>query len=846
VNETILDFGFWIPLAKSLIGRVCGPKSKIQNQKERLMETLLQDMRYAVRMLFKSPAVTAVAVLSLALGISANTVIFSVINTVLLKSLPYTEVDGIVLVWGYTPNDGNNRSQVSATDVDDWRNQNTVFEDVTTYSSWAPILSGTGEPERVAAMQVGDGYFNIMKGEPILGRTFLPEEQEDGKDFVIVLGHGLWQRTFGGDPNVVGKTVLLNSRPYTVVGVMPPDFQPLPSSLVNADAQFYRPVAEKHDNEDRSARHLRAIARLKPGVSLATAQSEMTVIAGRLEQEYPRHNTGYGVHLVSIGEDTVGGLRKTLLVMFGAVALVLLIACANVGNLLLARSAARQKEIAIRAALGAARGRLVRQLLTESVMLAMAGGALGLLFAAWGTSLVQSLGSKVNPMLSDIPVDLRVLGFTVAISLLTGIVFGLAPALHTSKLDLNEALKEGGRSSGAGAARNRLRSALVVSEVAMALVLLISAGLLIKTVIRLRDVNTGFNPANLVTMSVALPNAKYPKAPSWVVFYDQVLERIQSVPGVKSAAVTSVLPFSGNFDGRGLAVETRPRPAGEEISVDLYIATPGYLQTMGIPMLEGRALTEQDVEGSPLVALVNQTMARELWPNDQAIGKRIKFPGSEKRPQPWRTVVGVVSDVAQYGLDRKPPMQIYLPQAQYPTSFMTLVVRTNSEPARMTASIREQIRAVDGDQAVSKIATMEELLGDSISLRRFSMLLLIGFAGIALTLAAVGIYGVISYTVTQRSHEIGIRMALGAARKDIFKLVVGQGMKLTFSGVAIGLAASFGLTRAVKVLLFGVSPTDPVTFVLISLVLAGVALGACFVPARRATKVDPMIALRYE
>ncbi len=810
------------------------------------METLLQDIRYGVRMLLKSPAVTAVAIFSLALGISANTVIFSVINTVLLKSLPYTDADGIVLAWGDIPNEGTQRSQVSATDVDDWRNQNSVFEDLATYSSWRPILSGAGEPERVPAMQVGDGYFKIMKGEPVLGRTFLPEEQEDGKDFVVILGHGLWQRSFGGDPNVIGKTVLLNSRPYTVVGVMPESFRSLPTSLIDERAEFYRPVAEKHDDEERSSRHLRAIARIKPGVPLAQAQAEMNVIAKRLEQEYPRDNTGYGVRLVSLAEDTVGGLRPTLLTLFGAVAFVLLIACANVGNLLLARSAARQKEIAIRSALGAARRRLVRQLLTESVMLALAGGGLGLLFSLWGVGLVESLGSKVNPMLNSILVDLRVLGFTVAISVLTGMVFGLAPALHISKLDLNESLKEGGRSSGEGATRNRLRGALVVSEVAMALVLLISAGLLIKTVIRLRDVNTGFNPENLLTMTVALPNAKYPNAPAWIAFYNQIIERIESLPGVKAAGVTSVLPFSGNFDGRGLAVETRPKPRGEEISVDLYIATPGYLRAMGIPLLEGRSLTEQDVEAAQLVALVNKTMAEELWPNDDAIGKRIKFPGSDKRPQPWRTVVGVVSDVAQYGLDRKPPMQLYLPESQFPTSFMTLVVRTGSDPAGMTAAIRNEILAVDKDQAVFKIASMEQLLGDSISLRRFSMLLLIIFAGIALTLAAVGIYGVISYSVSQRSHEIGIRIALGAGRKDILKLVVGQGMTLTLAGVAIGLAAAFGLTRVMAGLLFGVSATDPVTFVLISVVLAGVALGACFVPARRATKVDPMVALRYE
>ena len=810
------------------------------------MDTLMQDVRYAVRMLFKSSAVTAIAVISLALGIGANTAIFSVINTVLLKSLPYADASCIVLVWGDTPNEGSHRNQVSATDVDDWRNQNSVFEDVATYSSWRPILSGAGEAERVAAMQVGDGYFKIIKGEPILGRTFLPEEQEDGKDFVIILGHGLWQQRFGGDPNIIGKTVLLNSRPYTVVGVMADTFRSLPTSLIDQRAEFYRPVAEQHDEDERASRHLRSIARLKPGVSLDQAQAEMNLIAARLEQAHPTHNTGYGVRLVSLSEDTVGGLRATLLMLFGAVAFVLLIACANVGNLLLARSAARQKEIAIRAALGAARRRLVRQLLTESVMLAMAGGALGLLFALWGTSLVESLGSKVNPMLNSITVDPRVLAFTFAISLLTGVVFGLAPAVHVSRPDLNESLKEGGRSSGPGASRNRLRGALVVSEVAMALVLLISAGLLIKTVIRLREVNTGFNPENILTMNVTLPNAKYPKAPAWIAFYNQLIERIQLLPGVKAAGVTSVLPFSGNFDGRSLAVESRPKPRGEEIDVDLYIATPGYLQAMGIPLLEGRSLTEQDVEASPLVALVNQTMAEQLWPNADAIGQRIKFPGSEKRPQPWRTVIGVVSDVAQKGLDKKPSMQIYLPESQFPTSFMTLVVRTGSDPAGMTAAIRNEILAIDKDQAVYQIATMEQLLADSIALRRFSMMLLIAFAGVAITLAAVGIYGVISYSVTQRTHEIGVRMALGAGRNDILKLVVGQGLILTVTGIGIGLAGAFGLTRAITSLLFGVSATDPLTFMVISVVLAGVALGACFVPAWRATKVDPMIALRYE
>ena len=605
-------------------------------------------------------------------------------------------------------------------------------------------------------------------------------------------------------------------------------------------------MAEQHDENERSSRHLRSIARLKLGVTLSQAQAEMNVITSRLEQQHPRDNTGYGVRLVSLPEDTVGGLRATLLMLFGAVAFVLLIACANVGNLLLVRSAARQKEIAIRRALGAARTRLARQFLTESVMLAIVGGGLGLLLALWGTSLIETIGSKVTPLLTSIKIDSRVLGFTFVVAILTGIVFGLAPALQASNPDLNETLKEGGRSSGASASRNRLRNALVMGEVAMALVLLIAAGLLIKSVMRLRDVNPGFNPENQLTMGLVLPRTKYPKSSQWLAFYNQLNERLAALPGVKSSGFTSVLPFSGNFDGRGLAVEDHPKPRGQEISVDLYIATPAYLQTMAIPLLKGRALAEQDTDTAPLVALINDTMARELWPDQEPLGKRIKFPGSEKNPQPWRTIVGVVGDVKQYGLDRKDPMQIYLPEAQFPTQFTTLVIHTSSDPKNLIAAVRSEIHEMDKDQAVYNIVTMEQLLADSISLRRFSMLLLMIFAGVALVLAGVGIYGVISYSVTQRTHEIGVRMALGASRRDIIRLVVRQGMTMTLAGVGIGLVATLALTRVMESLLFGVSATDPATFIIISVVLTSVALGACFVPARRATRVDPMVALRYE
>jgi putative ABC transport system permease protein len=813
----------------------------------RTLDEVWQDLRYGARMLRKKPGFTLIAVISLALGIGANTAIFSVVNTLLLKSLPYHDPDRIVLVWGVSNQSGSNtRSQVSATDVADWRRQNSVFAEITTYgNSSATLLSG-GEPDRINGIQVGDGYFSVLQGKPLLGRVFLPEEHEGGKDFVLVLGYDLWQRRFGGDPQIIGRQVILGRRSYTIVGVMPPDFQSLPTSLVEPRGEFYRPVAEKYDEAERSSRHLRAIARLKPGATLRQAQAEMSVIAHRLEQQHPRDNTNYGVRLTTLTEDTVGGLRQTLLLLLGAVLFVLLIACANVSNLLLARAAARQKELSIRAALGAGRLRLVRQLLTESVLLALAGGALGLLLAYWGKSLIESLGAQVTPLLSGVKLDARVLTFTLMISLLTGVVFGLAPALHISRPDLNETLKDAGRSAGAGAHGSRLRSSLVVAEMALALVLLICTGLLIQSVLRLRGVNPGFNPANLLTMNVVLPLAKYPKPQQRVEFHNRLVERLAVLPGVNAAGFTSVLPFSANFDGRSLAVEDQPKPPGAEINVDLYIITPDYLRTMAIPLRAGRALTESDTEESPKVALINETMARALWLKQDPLGKRIKFPGSERNPQPWRTIVGVVADVAQYALDRQPPMQIYLADAQYPASFMTLAVRTASDPAMFAPAVRNEVRALDKEQAVFGIATLEELIGASIALRRFLMLLLLSFAATALALAAVGIYGVISYTVTQRTHEIGIRLALGAQASNVLRLVVGQVLRLVLSGVLIGLVAAFGLTRLIKTLLFGVSANDPLTFIVISTLLTVVALLSCWIPVRRATKVDPLLALRRQ
>ena len=811
------------------------------------MEQLIKDVRFAIRGLRKRPGFTLVTVLTLALGIGANTAIFSVVYSVLIKPLPFYRSDRIVLLWGDDRDEGDKRSQVSHTDIIDYRAQQTLFDSISTFNSWTPLLTGTGDPARISGALVGDDFFRVLGEQPFLGRSFLPEEQQDGKDQVVVLSHELWQKQLNGDPNAVGKTILLNLRPHTIVGVMSPSFHSLPATLIDKPALVYRPAAEDTSEEQRSARHLRAIGRLKDGVTIAQAQSELTTIAQRLEAQHPQSNTNWGIHLVGLQEDTVRDLQKTLWLLFGAVAFVLLIACANVANLLLARSTLQASEMSIRTALGASRWRLLRQALTESALLAFTGGVVGLLLAIWSLDLLKAVGSEMLPQLQSVELSLTALGFTLALSLITALLFGLAPAWQSSQPKLTEALKADGRTFSGGMRRTRLRSFLVVSEIAFALILLMCAGLLIRTVVQLQKVDPGFDYMHALKMDLGLPSLRYSTDAKKIDFYHELTKRVQSLPGVVNAGVITPLPLSRGFDSTGLEVEYQPTQPGHEPMADRYIMTPGYLQAMGIRLERGRELTEQDVANGPLVMLVSESMATRFWPNQDPLGKRIKLPWNPGREdEPWRTVVGVVRDVKHYGPDKPGAMALYLPHAQYPVSFMTLVARTSGDPASMIGTVRKTVQGLDPDQLPTDAATMEDVMVNSIQTRRFPMFLLGGFAVLALVLAAVGIYGVMSYVVAQRTHEIGIRMALGARTGNVLRLIVANALWLVALGIVLGAAGAFGLTRLMKSLLFGVVPTDLSTFVAVCMCLVAVAVVACYLPARRATKVDPLVALRNE
>src|SRR5262245_2735212 len=812
------------------------------------MQKLLQDLRYGFRTLLRKPVYTIVAITALALGIGANTAIFSVVNSILLRPLAYHDPERLVVINHDYPK-LNLKASVSAIGYTHYRDNGKSFESVAATTGGSFNLTGGGEPERLNGAPVTHNFFSALGARPALGRLFLPEEDQPGKNKVVVLSHSFWQRRFGGDPAIVNKNILLNDENYTVVGVMPPSFQF--GREIGQVVDLWTPIAftpEQLSYNRLTNEYLLVIARLKPGVTIQQAQAELDTIAGNLRQQYlpwATTRSDWGLTMDSLRELVIGGIGRALWILMGIVGLVLLIACANVANLLLARAADRQKEMAIRAALGAGRWRVVRQLLTESALLAVTGGLVGLLLAYLGISALVKINEVQIPRANEIGLDWRVLAFTLGVSLLTGFIFGLIPALQSSKADLHETLKEGGRTGSSGA-RSWVRNTLVVLEMALALVVLVSAGLLMRSFWRLQQVNPGFAPQNVLAMSLGLPATKYREPAQRANFYQELLQRIRALPGVQSAGATSILPLSGNNSSGSFRIEGRVVPQGQSSPHgDRWAATTDYFSTMKIQLIRGRYFDDRDTMESQPVAIIDETMQRKYWPNEDPVGKRITFQGGQNNPI-WREIVGIVGHVKHKGLEGESRVQYYIPHTQVQNASMNLVVRASIDPSSLTGGVRATISSLDKDLPVFRVRTMEQYVIDSMAQRRFAMTLIAIFAAVALALAAVGLYGVLSYSITQRSHEIGIRMALGAQVSDVLRLVVGQGMLLALAGVALGSVAAFLLTRLMANLLFGVKATDPLTFAAIALLLTLVALVACFAPARRATKVDPIVTLRAE
>jgi len=803
-------------------------------QPKRLEDEMFQDLRFGARMLLKQPGFTLIATVTLALGIGANTTIFSVVNAVLLRPLPYEQPGQLVRLFADDSGRRTDQNGFSPAGITDFRDQLTVFEETGMFDiGGSSNLTGGTQPERVNTAEASPGLFTALRAKPILGRTFLPNETEVAQSKVAVISEGLWNRRFGADPNFAGRSIQLDGESFTVVGVLPESFK-FPED-VDLWVPFSFTAADWKN--DRSHYYVEMVGRLKPGVSFDQAKADLEMIVQRLRPSFPASRKNWGVTLIPMHEQVVGKIRPTLLVLLGAVGFVLLIACVNVANLLLTRAAARQKEMAIRVALGAGRMRIVRQLLTESLLLAAIGGGAGTLLAVGAIKLFSVSTITGLPRADEVSVDGWVLLFTLIISLLTGVIFGLTPALQVANPNLNETLKEGGRHS-SGAARSRLRNLLVVSEIALSLVLLVGAGLLIKSFLRLQSVNAGFDPHNLLTMQFTLPGTQYSGTERQSAFVQQTLQRIETLPGVKSVAATINLPLIGTW-GMGYGIEGRANTPIQP--ADNANVTPNYFRTMGIPLLKGRDFSDRDTGAAPPVIIISDAMARKHFTNENPLGQ-IVYAGGR------REIVGVVADVRPRGLELDVKPQIYLPYAQKPTiaPFVTLTIRTEQEPLSLAAAVKKEIGNLDKDLPVANVRTMEQIISTSLEQRRLTMSLLGVFAAIAVALAAVGIYGVMSYSVAQRAHEIGIRMALGACAGDVLRLVARQGLALALAGVAIGLGGASVATRTMENLLFKVSATDPLTFVSVPLLLAAVAMLAALVPARRATKVDPLVALRSE
>ena len=802
------------------------------------MDTLLRDIRYGMRGLLKRPAFTAVALIALALGIGANTAIFSLVNAVLVQPLPFKDPDRLVWMWGNI-RQGGNRASVSPLDFLDFRQQNTTFEQFAASGTLPThaILTGNGEPERLQSATVTGNYFQALGVNPKLGSGFVLENEKVASDHVTILSFGLWQRRFGGDPGIVGKNIILNGESYLVLGVMAQDFN-FPRA---SDLWVPMPFERYPEMKQRKAHFLRPIGLLKPGVTMAQAQADTDAVAQRLEQMYPDSNTGWNLRLVSLRDQLVGNTRSTLYVLLGAVGFVLLIACANVANLLLVRAAARQKEIALRRALGASRVRIARQMITESMLLALAGGALGTVLAAWGIKFLVLVSADNLPPTAQVKIDGTVLGFTLLVSLVTGVLFGLAPALRTMKLNLCDSLKEGGRNIGEGLQRNLTRSVLVVIESAVAVVLLVGAGLLIRSLVHLQNVSPGFDANNVLTMRINLPEEKYASPEKPRSFFEQLETRINGLPGVESVGMISELPLTGQLNDMPYTVEGRPPASRDQgFDDDFRRVNTQYFQAMHIPLLRGRNFTKQEVATSAKVVVISDLLAKQVFPNEESIGHRLVMGMSG---QPFE-IIGVVGDIRHSALESQPAPAMYMPTQEGPST--NLVIRAQGDPANLATAVRREVKAIDPDQPVAAVKTMDEWLTTSVSAPRYRTSLLGLFALVALILASTGIYGVMSYSVAQRTHEIGVRMALGAGRFHVLKLVVRQGMGLVGIGVACGLLGAVALTRVLSSLLFQVTPKDPLTFTAVAVFLTLVALVACYIPARRATKVDPLVALRYE
>ncbi|MDQ6911996.1 MAG: ABC transporter permease [Verrucomicrobiota bacterium] len=804
------------------------------------MNTFLHDIRYALRMLLKYKAVSAVAIIALTLGIGANTAIFSLVNGVLLRPLPFPNADQIVFFEGKNSSQGITDSNISFPDYVEWSKQTELFASTAAFHTGnSNLAADLAEPERVPRAGVTSGFFNVLGIEPARGRAFAPEDDQPNGPSVAIISDGLWKRRFGSAPDIVGKQITISARPVTVIGVMAPGFE------YPEQTQIWLTSGINPNEEPRDNRSFEAIARLRPGLDVARAQAQISAISSRLALEFPDTNKGWDAHVMKLHDRLVRDARPALLALLGAVGLVLLIACANVANLLLARAAARQKEIAIRTAMGASRGRLVRQMLTESLLLSVIGGIAGMLLSIWLKDSLLAIIPEGAPRIDQVRIDYVVLAFVVGISALTGIAFGLIPALQASKLDVSGSLKEGGR-SGEGHRRTSARSLLLIGEVALSLVLLVGAGLLIKSFVRLQEVRPGFNPNHVLVASIAIPSAKYKDAQR-PEFFRQLAERLTSLPGVQAVGGATNLPLgaSGYGLGRAFIPEGSPLTVDESKNASYSTITGDYFRALEIQLLTGRVFDAPDNENAPKVAIVNESLAKRVFGSSAgAIGKRLAVWRDEKF---LREIVGVVADTKSTALDVESGAQIYVPHAQDAQwNFMALVIRTAAEPSSLAAAVRREVQAIDRDQPVYDVRTMDDVVINSLGVRRVSMLLFTVFAGIALLLAAVGIYGVMAYSVTQRTQEIGIRMALGAQKSDVLRLMVRQGMTLTLVGVIAGLAGAFALTRVIANLLFGVGASDPVTFLGLSLLLITVAFIACYLPARRAAKLDPVIALNRQ